>query len=274
MELIVDDKRVFASTGGRPFDPARPAVIFLHGAGMDRSVWSGQLRYFASHGWSVLAVDLPGHGNSEGPAQGPSLPDIAAMADWVARLIDAAGLSRAALVGHSMGALVALAATARHPDRVSALALLGAAAAMPVHPDLLNAAATGNHAAIDSMVNWGVGRPAHIGGHIAPGLWVAGASLRLLERIDYAVLASDLAACNAYDDGPVDAAKVLCPALVLIGEADRMTPPKAGRALAAALPDPHPVVLPGTGHMMMVEQPDLVLDALRDFLSATKEKAA
>ena len=266
MELTVEGKRVFAATGGRDFDPALPAVIFLHGAGMDRSVWSGQLRYFASHGWAALALDLPGHGRSEGPA----LPDIPAMADWVAAVMDKAGIAKAALAGHSMGALVALSAAARHPEKVSCLALLGAALTMPVHPDLLAAAERGNHAAIDSMVNWGVGRPAHIGGHVAPGLWVAGASLRLLERGDAAVLASDLAACNDYADGRADAAKVLVPALVLIGAADRMTPPKAGRALAEALPDPQPVEMPGAGHMMMIEKPDATLDILKDFLAGEK----
>ncbi|KZD00601.1 alpha/beta fold hydrolase [Oceanibaculum pacificum] len=263
MELTVNGKRAFASTGGRAFDPARPVVAFLHGAGMDRSVWSGQVRYFANHGWSVLALDLPGHGHSAGPA----LPDIHAMADWVADALAEAGASKAALVGHSMGALVALATAARHPARVTALALLGAAAHMPVHPDLLKAAALHDHAALDSMVNWGVGRPAHLGGHIAPGLWVTGASLRLLERIDYGVLANDLGACNAYDDGPADAAKAYCPALVLIGAADRMAPPKAGKALAERLPAPTVAVLPVAGHMMMVEKPDETLDALIDFLA-------
>jgi pimeloyl-ACP methyl ester carboxylesterase len=266
MELTIDGKRVFAATGGRDFDAALPAVIFLHGAGMDRSVWSGQLRYFANHGWAALALDLPGHGRSEGPA----LPDIPAMADWVGQVMEAAGIGKAALVGHSMGALVALSVAARHPEKVSALALLGAALAMPVHPDLLAAAERGNHAAIDSMVNWGVGKPAHIGGHVAPGLWVAGASLRLLERGNYAALANDLAACNDYAQGREDAAKVLVPALVVLGAADRMTPPRAGRALAEALPDPRAVDMPGAGHMMMVEKPDATLDILKDFLAGEK----
>ena len=104
MELTVNGKRVHAATGGRDFDPALPAVVFVHGAGMDHTVWALQARYFAHHGRAVLAVDLPGHGGSEGP----SLDSIAAMGDWLAAVIEAAGSEQAALVGHSMGSLAAL----------------------------------------------------------------------------------------------------------------------------------------------------------------------
>ena len=100
MKLTVNGRAVFATTGGTDFDPARPAVVFLHGAGFDRTVWRLQTRWFAHHGRSVLAIDFPAHGWSEGPA----LDSIAAMADWTAALLDAAGLKQAALVGHSMGA--------------------------------------------------------------------------------------------------------------------------------------------------------------------------
>src|SRR5690606_20729020 len=134
-DLTVDGRRVFAATGGASFDPARPAVAMIHGAGMDHTVWSLQARYLAHHGYGVLALDLPGHGRSEGPL----LDSIEAMAEWVGRALDAAGTARAALVGHSMGAMVALEAASRLAGRVTHLALIGVAAAMPVHPDLLAA---------------------------------------------------------------------------------------------------------------------------------------
>ena len=121
MEFSVDDKSVFAATGGRPFDPALPSIVFVHGAAMDHTVWALQTRYFAHHGRNVLAIDLPGHGRSAGPA----LADIGAMADWVIRALDALGIETAKLVGHSMGSLVVLEAAARHPKRVTGLALLG-----------------------------------------------------------------------------------------------------------------------------------------------------
>ena len=123
MELTVSGNTVFASTGGRALDRDAPLIVLIHGAGMDHSVWSLQTRYLAHHGRSVLAVDLPGHGRSGGEP----LTTIEDLADWVPKLIDAAGFGQAALVGHSMGAITALEAATRHPERVRALALLGVA---------------------------------------------------------------------------------------------------------------------------------------------------
>src|SRR5208282_1701188 len=188
MELGRDGGTVFAATGGAAFEPKRPVVVFLHGAGMDHSVWTLQARYFAHHGRSVLALDLPGHGRSHGPQPA----SIEAYADWLAALIAAAGVERAALVGHSMGALITLETAARAPQRVRALALLGVAARMPVHPDLLAAADRGDPAAIELITAWAYGKPAHLGGHKAPGLWMLGGGRRLLERSRAGVLANDL----------------------------------------------------------------------------------
>lgn len=256
--LQLDGKAVFAATGGQPFDPAKPAVIFVHGAGMDHSVWALQTRYLAHHGRSVLAVDLPGHGRSDGPA----LASIDALADWLARLIEAAGCNQAALVGHSMGALAALACAARHPQRVAKLALLGVAPKMPVHPDLLAAAQDAPSKAAAMIVGWGHGAAAKLGGYPAPGVWITGGAQRLLERAPAGVLHDDLAACDAYAAGAEDAAQVGCPTLLILGAEDRMTPAKAGRKLADLVPGAALAELPGAGHMMMTEQPDATLDAL------------
>ena len=262
MELVVDGRRVFAATGGRPFDPGMPALVFLHGAGMDHTVWALQTRFFAHHGRSVLALDLPGHGRSEGPP----LDSIEAAAAWLARLIEAATEGLVALAGHSMGSLVALEAAARAPARIEKLALLGSALAMPVNETLLTAARAGGATAYAMVTDWGFGRAAHVGGHRGPGLWMTGAGLRLLEQGAPDLLGIDLGACNAYQGGAVSAAAVRCPALVLSGAADRMTPPRAAESLAAALACGRMTVLARAGHMMMVEQPDATLDALRDFI--------
>lgn len=262
MHLTVNGQSIYAATGGKPFDAGKPAVIFLHGAGMDHTVWALQTRYFAYHGRSVLAVDLPGHGRSGGTA----LASIAALADWVADLVAAAGLKDAALVGHSMGALVALEAAARHPAAVRAIALCGVAPKMPVHPDLLAAAAAGEHKAYELICDWGHGPAGHYGGHRAPGLWMLGGGERLLETAHAGALSVDLVNCNAYGEAEAGAAKVACPALLVLGSEDRMTPARAGQKLADLIPGAKVALLPGAGHMMMVEQPDQTLDALKGFL--------
>ncbi|MPZ09472.1 MAG: alpha/beta fold hydrolase [Kiloniellaceae bacterium] len=258
MALTVSGQRVHAGTGGRAFATELPLVVFLHGAGLDHTVWVLPARYFAHRGRAVLAPDLPGHGRSEGAA----LTSIAAQADWVAQLLDEVGAEKAALVGHSMGALVALEAAARHPGRVGALALLGAAPKMPVHPELLAAAEANDHAAFDLMTSWSYGPAGQLGGARVPGAWLMGGGERLLERVRPGVLAADLAACNAYDGGLEAAAKVACPTVVIMGAEDRMTPARAGAKLAAAIAGANAIVIPACGHMMLAEKPDETLDAL------------
>lgn len=259
MWIDVQGARIFAATGGTAFDPARPVVVLVHGAGMDHSVWALHDRALAHAGTSVLSVDLPGHGRSDGAA----LTSIPALADWLAALLDAVGVEQAAVAGHSMGALAALSFAARHPDRVRSIALLGAAAAMPVNDDLRNAAAAKPASAAAMIVGWGFSAQAALGGSAAPGLWLTGGASSLLARARPGVLAADLTACNDYGDGPADAARVQSPAVVIAGERDRMSPAKAGRELAALLPHGRIEVLPGAGHMVMAERPDAVLDLLR-----------
>ena len=266
MEFRVDGARVFAATGGRAFDSSLPVTVFVHGAAFDHTVWKLQARYFAWHGGSVLAVDLPGHGLSQGQPRG-SIPE---MADWLVALLDAAEVGQANLVGHSMGALVALEAAARHGARVRKLALLGAAPAIPVNDMLLGKAAENDHHALELLTGWGYGRRAHFGGHRMPGLWMTGGGLRILERASPGVLHTDLIATNGYEGGEAAAAAVACPVLVVIGACDLMTPAKRGHALARILADSTTVVIPGAGHIMLDEEPDQTLDALRDFLVDTQ----
>jgi pimeloyl-ACP methyl ester carboxylesterase len=260
MLLTVNGAEVFVATGGREFDATLPTVVLLHGAGFDHTTWALHSRWFAHHGFGLLAPDLPGHGRSGGKA----LATIAEMADWVAALLDAAGATKAKLVGHSMGSLIALETAARHSAKVSGLSLIGAAATMTVGPDLLKAAEANDHTAIDMVSIWGLGFQAGLGGSLAPGLWMHLGAQRVLEQCRPGVLYNDLAACNAYQDALAAAAKVMVPVTLILGERDMMTPAKSGMALAAALPNARTVVLPGAGHMIMVERPDELLAALQD----------
>ena len=259
MQLSVNGSDTFVATGGREFDASLPTIVLLHGAGFDHTTWALHSRWFAHHGFGVLAPDLPGHGRSAGAP----LPDIAEMADWTVALLDAVGAATAKLVGHSMGSLIALETAARHPQRVSALSLIGTTATMTVGPDLLKAAEANDHAAIDMVSIWGLGFQAELGGSLAPGLWMHSGAQRVLEQCRPGVLFNDLSACNAYQNALAAAAGIKVPATFILGERDMMTSAKGGKALAAALPNSRTVVLRGAGHMMMVEQPDELLAALR-----------
>jgi pimeloyl-ACP methyl ester carboxylesterase len=263
MYLNIDNKKVYAYTANHPFDAARPTVAFIHGAAHDHSVWALQSRYFAYHGWNALAVDLPGHGKSEGKA----LDRIGDIADWVARVLDAAGAETASLVGHSMGSLVALESAARHPARVAKLALVGSAVPMPVSEPLLNASKANDHVAYEMINVFSHSNAAQIGGNRVPGIWMTGSAMRLMERSGSGVLHADFSACNAYGNGLEAAAHVKCPALLILGKRDQMAPMKAAQPLATKIPNVRTVVLEGAGHALMSEQPDAVLDALIDHLT-------
>ena len=262
MEFAVDGLRTFAATGGRPFDPARPAILFVHGAANDHSVWHLPARHFAHHGYSVAAIDLPGHGRSDGPPQ----ETFGEMARWLGRAREALGLERAVLAGHSMGSLIVLCAAADEPTKTEKLILLGPAAAMPVHDHLLDAARRNDHKAIDLITYWGLSAASQIGGHRSPGLWMNGGGQRLLERADDGVLAAGLAACAAVADGEALAHAIEAETLLILGERDMMTPMKGGIALARTISDAREVVLAGCGHSMLAERPNETLDAMRDFL--------
>src|ERR1700733_2395438 len=259
MHLSVNGIDTFVATGGREFDGAQPTVVLLHGAGFDHTTWALHSRWLAHHGHNVLAPDLPGHGRSSGTP----IPTIAGMADWTATLLDAAGASKARLVGHSMGSLIAIETAARHPSKVTALSLIGTAATMTVGPDLLKAAEANDRAAVDMVSIWGLGFQAELGGSLAPGLWMHSGAQRVLEQCRPGVLFNDLSACNAYQNALAAAAQVTVPSTFILGERDMMTPLKAGKALAAATPNARTVVLRGAGHMMMVERPDELLAALQ-----------
>ena len=278
MIVEVAGRSAFAYTGGKPFDPALPLVVFVHGASHDHSVWIMQSRYLAHHGYSVLAVDLPGHGRSAGEP----LATVAELADWVLALVAAArhGADAAApaapvyLVGHSMGSLIALEATGRSNDGPTArvplagLVLVATAVPMKVSDVLLEAADHDEARAFDMINVWSYSGLTHLPGMPGPGFSVFVQNRRLMERQRAGVLATDFRACNDYGNGIERARSCQLPVLLVLGGADQMTPAKATRALAAALPRSETVIIEGAGHAVMHEQPDRVLAALKDWLGS------
>jgi pimeloyl-ACP methyl ester carboxylesterase len=268
MIFEVHNQAAYAYTGGKPFDPSLPTAVFIHGAQHDHSVWGLQTRYFAHHGFGVLAVDLPGHHRSAGPA----LTSIADMADWLAALLDAAGVERACVIGHSMGSLVALEFAARYTARATHLALVAAAVPMAVSDTLLDAALNREPEAIAMVNQWSHSTLAAKPSSPGPGFWLHGMNQRLMERVSATgeprLFHTDFTACNAYADGITRAAQVRCPVLMVMGRHDNMTPPRAAQALVQAFAQanvPNETVMLDAGHALMTEQPDDTLDALFAF---------
>ncbi|MES2739774.1 MAG: alpha/beta hydrolase [Pseudomonadota bacterium] len=264
MLLHVQGEAAYCYTGGKAFDAALPSAVFIHGAQNDHSVWALQSRYFAHHGYNAIALDLPGHGRSAGAAK----TGIDAMAAWLLALLDALGAPDALLVGHSMGALVALASARAAPQRVGKLALLGAAYPMKVSDALLAAADADEEAAIDMVNIWSHSSIAQKPSFPGPGFYAMGGARRLKQRIarinPARVMRTDLRACHEYGGGMAAAQSVRCPTLFLCGTRDMMTPPRATTALTMAIAHAKVIRL-DCGHELMAEQPDAVLDALFAF---------
>ena len=268
MLLNVQGQEAYCYTGGKAFNPELPTVVFIHGAQHDHSVWILQTRYFAHHGFSVLAVDLPGHGRSKGSP----LTSVEAIADWLLALLDAAGVEKAALTGHSMGSLVALEAACRAPGRVTKLALVATAYPMKVSDVLLDASLNEEQAAIDMVNIWSHSSIAHKPSCPGPGFYVMGGNQRLMQHVSRRnpakVFHTDFSACNSYANGEAAAKSVECPTLLLLGARDMMTPPRATAALAKAISGAQVMQVDNCGHNMMAEQPDTVLETLYGFMKS------
>lgn len=268
MLLDVAGQAAYSYTGGKPFDATLPTAVFIHGAQHDHSVWILQTRYFAHHGFGVLALDLPGHGRSKGAP----LTSVEAMADWLLAVLDAAGVTTALLIGHSMGSLIALETTFRAPARVRQLALVGSAYPMKVSDDLLAAAQHDEPRAIDMVNIWSHSGMAQKPSSPGPGFSVIEGNRRLMQRIAAGnpaqVFHTDFVACNGYANGEVAATAVSCPTLFLLGQQDMMTPPRATASLRKAIPTARVVQLDHCGHALMAEQPDAVLASLFGFATA------
>ncbi|WIT11167.1 alpha/beta hydrolase [Paucibacter sediminis] len=262
MKLQVNAQTVYAYTGGKDFDPTLPCIVFVHGALHDHSVWTLLARWFAHHGHGVLALDLPGHGRSEGQA----LPSVEALGAWLVQVLDAAGVQQASLVGHSMGSLIALEAAAQAPARAGRLVMVGTAYPMKVSEALLETARTAPLNAMDMVNVFSHSSQASKPSYPGPGAWLHGGNLQLMRRVQAGythgnLFEHDFRVCDAYAHGLEAAPAVTCPVHFILGERDQMTAPKQSQALAAALKATvHRVP---AGHSLMAEAPDPVLNALR-----------
>ena len=270
MKLSVLGAPTYCYTGGKPFDAAKPTAVFIHGVLNDHSVWILQSRFLAHHGWNVLAVDLPGHCRSGGEAPA----SVEAAADFIAALLDAAGVARAALIGHSWGSLIALEAAARMGERISHLVMVGTAYPMKVSAALLDAALNEPLKALKMINVFSRSTLAPPPSVLGPGTWVYGSSLALGRRVlagnpAVNVFHRGFVACDSYANGEEAMAAVSCPVLMLLGAQDQMTHPKAANTLIASAnangKNCKVLALP-VGHHQMSEAPDATLQAIREFL--------
>ena len=265
MKLLVQGEDAYAYAGGKAFNPALPCRVLVHGALHDHSVWTLLARWFAHHGHGVLALDLPGHGRSAGPPQA----SVETTADWLLAMLDAAGVTQAAVAGHSMGALIGLEAAARAPERITRLLMLGTAYPMKVSEALFTTAREQPLKAIQMVNNFSISTAAAKPSYPGPGAWLHGSNQVLMERnvaqarrdqgID--LFTHDFQLCDRYAGGLQAAAKVACSVHFILGARDQMASPRASCELGAAL-KAQVVTLPA-GHHLMAEAPDAVLAAMR-----------
>ena len=258
MNVDVDGIQAHAATGGVELAESGPVLVLVHGAGMDSTVWQLQTRFLAYRGIRVLAVDLPGHGRSEGPA----LTSIADKADWLGQFLRASGLDEIEggvhIAGHSMGSMIGIQLAATQPQLVASLVLFGSTVSMNVHPELLKASTDDLPRAAALMAAWGHDKPAHVGLNPTPGMWMLGGSMALVENGEPGVLTKDFIACDTYDQTETAAGGIKCPVMVVAGTGDKMTPLAGAHTLAAAFTDAEVTELADVGHMMMFEDPRAV----------------
>ncbi|NKB37360.1 MAG: alpha/beta fold hydrolase [Gammaproteobacteria bacterium] len=264
MFYTIDGENVFASSGGVAHKKQQASLIFIHGAGMDHTIWVLFNRYFARAGFNTLAVDLPGHGKSSGQA----LASVEELASWLEKLINETGLQNTSLIGHSLGSLVAIETASKLTESISNLILLGTACPMPVGEVLLDAARENKPAAVDMIALFGHAYRSKLGGNPVAGLNIVNSSIRLLERSLNGRLFVDLNACNEYESGLKAAKKVTAKTTLILGSEDKMTPPLTAKPLLENLPNSNLVVLDNCGHMMLSEQPEQVHRALVEAVSS------
>jgi pimeloyl-ACP methyl ester carboxylesterase len=263
MKLNINNEEVFASTGGRPFDKKKPLIIFLHGSGFDHTVWMLQTRYFAFHGYSVLALDLPGHGLSKGKC----LTSIEDMAEWIKNVIDAINCKEASLVGHSQGCLISLECAFRYPKVIKTLSLLGGSGSMPVNPILLDLAENNNHKVVDLMMDWCHGPAGQFGTHPIPGMsHINIGSAIMANKFLKDTLCVDLNACNNYVNGFQAAENLTLPVLTILGDQDKMCSLKVGKKLSTTIKNSDMYIIKNCGHMMHLEEADKTLSILKKFI--------
>ena len=257
MIFQLENKDIYVSDSGQGIDINKDTIVFLHGSGLSHIVWSLAEQFFSSKNYNVLSIDLPGHGNSDGPC----LDSVEKIADWMEKVFDKLKLKNLILVGHSQGCLEILEYSSRYKERLKKLVFVGGSNKMPVHPDLIELAQSGHSDAVKLMMKWGYeGSKKFIGGNPVEKIIQS-------PRDISEILAVDLNACNNYSNGS-EAAKVIdLPSMLIFGELDKMVNLEAGKKFSNLIKNSTTHVIKGCGHMIMIEKAFEMREKILEFLN-------
>ena len=258
MIFQIENKNIFASDTGQGIDIKKKTIIFLHGSGLSHIVWSLTEQFFSNKNFNVLSIDLPGHGNSDGPC----LDSIEKIADWLETIFSKLDLNNLILVGHSQGCLEILEYASKYKDRLNKLVFIGGSNKMPVHPDLIELAQNGDSDAVKLMMKWGYeGSKKFIGGNPVEKIIQS-------PRDISEILAVDLNACNNYSNGAEAAKTINFPSLLIFGELDKMVNLETGKKFGDLIKNSTTHVIKGCGHMIMIEKAFEMREKILEFLNS------
>ena len=252
----IKKKKIFSNDVGHPFDKKKPTIILLHGSGQSHVVWSLTDQFLSDIGYNVYALDLPGHGNSDGE----SLKSIEEMSSWLDKVIKKIGIEKLSIIGHSQGCLVALDYSNKFSNKVKKLIFIAGSYEIPVNQSLISLAESGNMESLNLMMKWGYGYSKQfIGGN--PLQKILNSSREVRE-----VLAVDLKACNNYKNGLAATKKINCPSLFVFGELDKMIKINKGKEFSSLVPGSKTHIIKDCGHMIILENPFEMREKVAEFL--------
>ena len=257
MKFEINKKIVYASDSGQGIEKSRDTIVFLHGSGLSHIVWSLTEQFFVSKKFNVLSIDLPGHGNSEGPC----LESIEKIADWLEIVFNKLELNRLIIIAHSQGCLEALEYSMKYKNRLKKMVLIAGSYRMPVNKDLIDLAESGDNDAVKLMMKWGYeGSKKFIGGNPVEKIIQS-------PRDISEILAVDLKACNNYQNGSDAAKAIIVPTLLIFGELDKMVNLEAAKKISNLIKNSSTHIINGCGHMIMIEKAFEMREKIFEFLN-------
>ncbi|MDA9604756.1 alpha/beta hydrolase [Candidatus Pelagibacter sp.] len=256
MIFEVDNKEVFVSDAGQGINKNKESIVLLHGSGLSHIVWSLTEQYLSNLDYNVLAIDLPGHGNSKGK----SLQSIEEISIWLEKVLNELGISNITIIGHSQGCLEALEYYSKYSKRVKRLVFIGGSYKMPVNQNLIDLAENGDDQAVKLMMKWCYeNAKKFIGGNPVEKIINSPRDIR-------EILAIDLVACNNYKNGSEALKSINCPTLFIFGELDKMVNIEKGKKFAELIPNSETHVIKDCGHMIMFEKAFEMREKISEFL--------